>query len=88
MLQNPKLLIINQPTWGVDAAAARFIRQSIINLAKDGTAVVIISQDLDELIEISDDFTALVGGKISEPRKMSELKLKVIGEMMSGISND
>ena len=44
--------------------------------------------DLDELIEISDDFTALVGGKISEPRKMSELKLKVIGEMMSGISND
>ena len=88
LLQNPKLLIINQPTWGVDAAAARFIRQSIINLAKDGTAVVIISQDLDELIEISDDFTALVGGKISEPRKMSELKLKVIGEMMSGISND
>ena len=84
LLQNPKLLVINQPTWGVDAAAASFIRQAIINLAEAGTAVIIISQDLDELLEVSDDFTALVGGRISDPRPVGDLVLKDIGEMMSG----
>ena len=84
LLQNPKLLVINQPTWGVDAAAASFIRQAIINLAEAGTAVIIISQDLDELLEISDDFTALVSGRISDPRPVGDLGLKDIGEMMSG----
>ena len=84
LLQNPKLLIINQPTWGVDASAAAFIRQAIIDLAESGTAVVIISQDLDELIEVSDSFTALVGGRISDPQPMSGLKIRDIGQMMSG----
>ena len=84
LLQNPKLLIINQPTWGVDASAAAFIRQAIIDLAESGTAVVIISQDLDELIEVSDSFTALVGGRISDPKPMSGLKIRDIGQMMSG----
>ena len=84
LLQNPKLLIINQPTWGVDASAAAFIRQAIINLAESGTAVIIISQDLDELIEVSDSFTALVGGRISDPKPMSGLKIRDIGQMMSG----
>ncbi len=84
LLQKPKLLIINQPTWGVDAAAASFIRQSIINLAENGSAVVIISQDLDELIEISDKFTALVGGRISDPKPTDTLQIKDIGQMMSG----
>lgn len=86
LLQSPKVLVVNQPTWGVDAAAAAFIRQSIIDLAKMGTAVLIISQDLDELIEVSDDFTALVGGKISIPQPMRNLTIKAIGEMMSGIT--
>ena len=84
LLQNPKLLIINQPTWGVDASAAAFIRQAIIDLAESGTAVVIISQDLDELIEISDSFTALVGGRISDPKPMNSLNIRDIGQMMSG----
>ena len=89
LLQNPKLLVINQPTWGVDAAAASFIRQAIINLAGSGSAVIIISQDLDEILEISDNFTALVSGRISDPRPVGELNLKDVGQMMSGtILND
>ena len=89
LLQNPKLLVINQPTWGVDAAAAGFIRQAIINLAEAGTAIIIISQDLDELLEVSDSFTALVSGRISDPRPVDSLDQKYIGQMMSGtILND
>ena len=47
-------MVVNQPTWGVDAGAAARIRQALIELARSGSAVLVISQDLDELFEISD----------------------------------
>lgn len=84
VLQNPKVLIVNQPTWGVDAAAAAAIRQAILNLAVNGAAVVIISQDLDELLEISDRFAVLNEGRLSAPRMTSELSMDEIGLMMGG----
>ena len=52
--REPDVLVVNQPTWGVDAGAAATIRQSLIDLARSGSAVLVISQDLDELFEISD----------------------------------
>ena len=81
--QNPDLIIVNQPTWGVDASAAQFIRQALLDLASHGTSAIIVSQDLDELIEISDRFTALVNGSISTPRLTSELTVSEIGMMLS-----
>jgi simple sugar transport system ATP-binding protein len=51
--RQPSLMIVNQPTWGVDAGAAARIRQALIELARAGSAVLVISQDLDELFEIS-----------------------------------
>ena len=81
--QNPDLIIVNQPTWGVDAAAAGFIRQALLDLVSRGTAAIIISQDLDELIEISDRFTALVNGSISIPKVTSKLTVSEIGLMLS-----
>ncbi len=81
--QKPKVLIINQPTWGVDAAAAQFIRQAILDLAKRGSAVIVISQDLDELIDISDRFTALVNGRLSLPQQTENLTVTQIGLMLS-----
>ena len=84
ILTNPKLLIISHPTWGIDAGAEHAIRKSLIELAKNGTSIIVISQDLDELIEISDSFTALVGGRISDPKPMNSLNIRDIGQMMSG----
>jgi simple sugar transport system ATP-binding protein len=81
--QDPEVIIVNQPTWGVDAAAAQFIRQALLNLVSHGTAAIIISQDLDELIEISDRFTALVNGSMSTPRVTTELTVSEIGLMLS-----
>ena len=52
--RQPSVMVVNQPTWGVDAGAAAAIRQSLIDLARSGSAVLVISQDLDELFEISD----------------------------------
>ncbi len=84
VLQNPQVLVVNQPTWGVDASAAAAIRQALLDLAENGTAVIVISQDLDELMEISDRFAALNEGRLSEPRAAAGLTVDEIGLMMGG----
>jgi ABC-type uncharacterized transport system ATPase subunit len=82
--QEPDVIVINQPTWGVDAAAAAAIRQSILDRAAAGAAVVVISQDLDELLEIADNFAVLNGGRLSVPRPVQGLTVEEIGLMMGG----
>ena len=84
VLQRPELLVVNQPTWGVDASAAAAIRQALLDLAENGTAVIVISQDLDELMEISDNFAALNEGRLSPPRPAQGLSVDEIGLMMGG----
>lgn len=84
ILQQPDVLVVNQPTWGVDAAAAAAIRQALLDLAAGGTAVVCISQDLDELMEISDRFAALNEGRLSAPRPAVGLSVEEIGLMLGG----
>jgi simple sugar transport system ATP-binding protein len=82
--QSPEVIVINQPTWGVDAAAAAAIRQAILDRAEAGAAVVIISQDLDELLEIADDFAALNEGRLTPTRPVEGLSIEEIGLMMGG----
>ena len=84
VLQKPDVLVVNQPTWGVDAAAAASIRQALLDLAAGGAALVVISQDLDELLEVSDRFAALNDGRLSEPRATPGLTLEEIGLMLGG----
>lgn len=84
VLQAPDVLIVNQPTWGVDAAAAASIRQALIDLAARGAGVIVISQDLDELMEIADNFCALYEGRLSAPRPVEGLSLDEIGLMLGG----
>src|SRR5690606_5619122 len=57
--RKPSVLVVNQPTWGVDAGAAARIRQALIDLARSGSAVLVISQDLDELFEVSDSIAVM-----------------------------
>jgi ABC-type uncharacterized transport system ATPase subunit len=84
LMQAPTVIVINQPTWGVDAAAAAAIRQAVLDRAESGAAVVVISQDLDELLEISDSFAALNGGRMTSPRPVEGLTIDEIGMMMGG----
>ena len=84
IMQAPEVLVVNQPTWGVDASAAAAIRQALLDLASKGAAVICISQDLDELMEISDRFAALNEGQISAPRPASGLTVDEIGLMLGG----
>jgi simple sugar transport system ATP-binding protein len=84
ILQAPDVFVVNQPTWGVDASAAAAIRQALLDLAAKGAGVIVISQDLDELMEISDHFTALNEGSIARIRPARALTIEEIGLMMGG----
>lgn len=83
--RQPSIMIVNQPTWGVDAGAASRIRQALIDLAKSGSAVVVISQDLDEIFEVATNIAVISEGKLSEPHPVGSLSLERIGLMMGGI---
>ena len=83
-MQKPRVLVVNQPTWGVDAAAAAAIRQSLRDLAATGASVLVISQDLDELMEMSDQFAVIAGGRLSATRPAGSISIEEIGRMMGG----
>jgi len=84
IMQAPSIIVVNQPTWGVDAAAAAFIRQALLNLAAKGAAVVVISQDIDEILEVADQFAALNEGRLSPARPTKGLTVDEIGLMLGG----
>lgn len=84
VMQRPEVFVVNQPTWGVDASAAASIRQALLDLAEGGAALIVISQDLDELMEISDRFAALNEGRLSDPRPAKGITVEQIGMMMGG----
>ncbi len=88
ILQQPEVFVVNQPTWGVDAAAAADIRHALLELAKNGAAVLVISQDLDELMEISDNIAILSEGTLSKPRPAEGITIEQIGLMMGGTEVD
>ena len=83
--RKPTVLVVSQPTWGVDAGAATTIRQALVDLARSGSAVLMISQDLDEILEISDRIAVITHGRLSRPRPRSDLPREAIGLMMTGI---
>ncbi len=82
--REPKILVINQPTWGVDAGAARLIRQSLIDMARRGSTVLVISQDLDEIFEIADRIAVISRGELSPAYPAAELTPERIGLLMAG----
>ena len=85
ILREPALLIINQPTWGVDALAAATIRQALLDLCARGAALLIISQDLDELFEISDRIAVIHTGTLSEALPARSATREQIGLLMAGM---
>jgi ABC-type uncharacterized transport system ATPase subunit len=85
ILQDPKVLIVAQPTWGVDVGAAAFIRQAIIDLRNQGCAVLVISEELDELFEICDRIAVIAKGRLSPAKAAAETNVEEIGVWMSGM---
>ena len=81
----PKLLIVSQPTWGVDVGAAAQIRAAILALRDTGCAVLVVSEELDELFEVCDRLHVIARGRLSPSVPLAEATVEKIGEWMSGL---
>ena len=84
---DPKLLIVSQPTWGVDVGAAAQIRGELLGLRDKGCALLVVSEELDELFEICDRLVVIAQGKVSPSVATSQATIEMIGEWMSGLWN-
>src|SRR6202044_1387554 len=84
ILRDPGILVVSQPTWGVDAGAAAVIRQALVDLAGRGSAVLVVSQDLDELTEIADRIAVMFHGKLSPPLEAAQATRERLGLLMGG----
>jgi len=83
--RQPSVIVVNQPTWGVDAGAASHIRQALVDLAKAGSAVLVISQDLDEIFEVATHIAVISDGRLSDAYPASEMNREKIGLLMGGM---
>ncbi|RJL13094.1 ABC transporter ATP-binding protein [Paracoccus siganidrum] len=80
----PKVLVAAQPTWGVDVGAAALIRQQLIDLRDAGVGILVISEELDELFEVSDRIHVLFRGRLSPALGRAEATVSTIGDYMTG----
>jgi simple sugar transport system ATP-binding protein len=78
------VLIAAQPTWGVDAGAAATIHRLLLSLAQAGTAVLVVSQDLDELFTIAHRIAVIANGRLTPATPVEQLTAHEIGLRMGG----
>jgi len=81
----PKVLIISQPTWGVDVGAAAQIRGELLALRDAGCALLVVSEELDELFEICDRLVVMAQGRLSPAIPTAEATIERVGAWMSGL---
>ncbi|MGB3919050.1 MULTISPECIES: ABC transporter ATP-binding protein [Thiothrix] len=84
LLLKPQVLVVSQPTWGVDVGAASFIRQTLLDLRDSGVAILVVSEELDELFEICDRIAVIAGGKLFPSRAIAATSIEEIGLWMGG----
>ncbi len=84
ILLAPRVLMVSQPTWGVDVGAAQRIRQALIDLRNEGVAVLVVSEELEELFMICDRLSVIAGGRLSPAVPTSGTTVEQIGRWMSG----
>lgn len=80
----PDLLVLSQPTWGVDVGAAATIRQALINLRDAGTAILLVSEELEELFEVTDRLYVMFNGHLSDSLPTRSTDADRVGQWMTG----
>lgn len=82
----PQLIIADQPTRGIDVGATEFIRKKLVELSRAGAAVLLVSADLNEVMELSDSLIVMYGGRIAAYfEDTSTLTDEIMGEYMLGL---
>jgi simple sugar transport system ATP-binding protein len=88
MERNPALLLIGQPTRGVDIGAIEFIHKQIVALRDAGTAVLLVSVELDEIMSLSDRIAVMFDGKIMGEREPAKTDERELGLLMAGMNGE
>lgn len=86
--KSPKMLLVAQPTWGVDIASSMFIRHQICELARAGAAVLVSSEDIDELMQMCDRIMVMAKGRVSPTIARQEMNSERLGLWMAGLFVD
>lgn len=86
--RNPKVLLVGQPTRGVDIGAIEFIHRRLIALRDSGVAILLVSVELDEIMNLSDRILTMCGGKITGERKASQTNEQELGLLMAGVVDE
>lgn len=84
----PRVLLVNQPTWGVDVGAAAVIRNALVALREAGCAIVVVSEELDELFELSDVLMVMARGHLSPAVPAKSISIDEVGRWMAGLWPD
>ena len=84
LIEHPKILLAAQPARGLDEGAVAAVHERILEARRNGTAVLLISEDLDEVMELSDRIQAIVGGRLSPPIDADHADARRLGLMMAG----
>jgi simple sugar transport system ATP-binding protein len=85
---DPKVMVVAQPTWGVDVGAAQLIHQALIELRDRGVAVLVVSEELDELFTLCDRIAVIAQGSLSAPQATTSLTVEQVGVLMAAIPQD
>jgi simple sugar transport system ATP-binding protein len=86
LASKPRVLVAASPTRGLDVGATQFVRQVLVDTAKDGVAVVMVSEDLDEIFELSNRIAVLYNGRVVGVVDAAQATRQQIGLMMAGAS--
>ena len=84
-LAGPRVLVVDQPTWGVDVGAAVAIRNALIALRAGGCAIVVISEEIDELYQLCDRLMVIAKGRLSPTVGPREISVDELGRWMAGL---
>jgi simple sugar transport system ATP-binding protein len=84
LAQNPEVVIAAQPTRGLDIGATEYVRQKLLEQKQHGTAVLLISEDLDEILALSDRILVIFEGVVAGEFSANEADINVLGALMTG----
>lgn len=81
---NPDIILANQPTRGLDVGAVSYVHDKLLQARRRGAAILLISEDLDEILSLSDRILVMSGGRLSTPSQRGERSVRELGELMAG----
>ena len=84
LAENPKIILACQPTWGLDVGAATFVHNQLLTAKKRGAAVLLVSEDLDELLGVADRIHVIYHGRLTPAVIPEDTDIAAFGLAMSG----